>query len=153
MKSGFLISHESDTESGSWLSPWLLPPKHSHPSSCLPRAVMTDIAGYLVKLTSYGSGMCQAPNKEFQSSPEQISLKRGFLQIIGSLICKHSTVSYYCETLFPMILVTIFKKKNLTLYPVLYLHTHLLRKDCRAKLIVDHEPYSNTICHRVKFKI
>lgn len=75
---------------------------------------MMDIAASLVKLTSYGSGMCQVPNKEFQSPPEQISLKWGFLQIIGSLICKHSTVSYCCETLFPMILATILKQKNLT---------------------------------------
>lgn len=75
---------------------------------------MMDIAAYLVKLTSYGSGMCQVPNKEFQSPPEQISLKWGFLQIIGSLICKHSTVSYCCETI-PHDPSNNFKKRKILL--------------------------------------
>lgn len=31
-----------------------------------------NVTAYFVELSSYGSGMCQVPNKESQSLPEQI---------------------------------------------------------------------------------
>lgn len=44
---------------------------------------MMDVAAYLVMLSSYRSGMCQVPNKEFQSLLEQTFLKQGLGKLLG----------------------------------------------------------------------
>lgn len=44
---------------------------------------MMGVPACIIKLTSYGPEMCQVPNKEFQSLPEQMFLKKGFCKLPG----------------------------------------------------------------------